>query len=246
MMDMNIPQELDFLRPVVESAHKAYPPDWGDLLSIYRILRAENRVSALEFGSGWSSLVIASALASNQADGNITFRHPHPFWLTSIEASDVFANETLRMAKLAGVTNLSVHVSKVSMSTHAGVLCHVFDQSPLVTADFIYLDGPDAYQVQGEVRGLSVSFGDSEKTYGLPMSADILLQESTFWPGTRILTDGRGGNARFLATHLSRNWKYSYDSEQDQHSFLLVEPHWGRHSQGLLDHLNVPELAELS
>lgn len=239
---MDIPRELNFLKPVVESNLKGYPPNWADLLSLHRIIKSESRVSALEFGSGWSSIVIANALASNKREKEITFRHPRPFWLTSVEASEEYANETLRMAKIAGVTNLSVHVSQASMCTYNGVMCHLFDQIPLVTADFVYLDGPDAYQVKGDVRGLSVSFGDSEKTYGLPMSADILLQESTFWPGTRVVTDGRGANARFLATHLSRNWDYTYDSELDQHSFLLAEPTWGRHSQGLLEYLNLPEL----
>ena len=43
-----------------------YKPDWGDLVRIHRIVRNRRVTTALEFGCGYSTLVIAHALRQNR------------------------------------------------------------------------------------------------------------------------------------------------------------------------------------
>ena len=121
------------------------------------------------------------------------------------------------------------------MSRVNGQICHLFDSIPPFTADFVYLDGPDCDQVQGEVNGMSVRFGSEENKYGLPMAADLVHMEPFFWPGTSIVTDGRGANAFFLRSNFKRSWTYHYDEECDQHLFKLVDEHFGKISKALLE-----------
>ena len=107
----------------------------------------------------------------------------------------------------------------------------------IFTADFIYLDGPDCGpdQILGDVDGFSIRYGDNLKPYGLPMSADLIRLEPHLWPGTTIVTDGRGANARVLENNFRRLWEYHYDDFLDQHIFYLNEPAWGKYSQLLLE-----------
>lgn len=123
------------------------------------------------------------------------------------------------------------------MSIVNSQICTLFEFLPAFTADFIYLDGPDCghNQILGDVNGYSLNFGDSTRSYGLPMSGDLIRLEPHFWPGTLIMIDGRGGNARFLLNNFKRNEKYAFDSEIDQHSFYLDETPWGKTSTILLE-----------
>lgn len=43
-------------------------------------------------------------------------------------------------------------------------------------------------------------------------------------PGTLIIVDGRTTNARFLKNNLQRNWRYTENSNFDQHFLELIEP----------------------
>ena len=125
------------------------------------------------------------------------------------------------------------------MAVLNGQVCHLYDQIPPFTADFIYLDGPDCDQIAGDVNGMSVRFGSPEYTYGLPMSGDLLLLEPFMWPGTIIVTDGRGANAYFLKNNFRRNWDYHYDEECDQHIFNLLDAPWGGISLELIKFKNM-------
>ena len=66
-----------------------------------------------------------------------------------------------------------------------------------INPEFIYLDGPHPLDPKENIN--NVSFQCLERT---PISADILLLESTLLPGTRILVDGRTNNVRFLRNNL--------------------------------------------
>ena len=57
---------------------------------------------------------------------------------------------------------------------------------------------------EGEIRESPQKHPDR-----MPMAADILAFERFLLPGTLIVVDGRGANARFLKTNLQRNWEYS-------------------------------------
>lgn len=212
-----------------------YAPQFEDLVGLYSRVRRQNSVAALEFGSGWSTVVIASALKENARDKPINFRHPNAFQVMSVEADTKYAEATQDLAKRLGLANVHLHHSTPRMREWNGQAVHMFDRLPVFTADFIYLDGPDAYQVLGNVHGLDINFGDEVKVYGLPMAADLLLMEPFFWPGTMLVVDGRGGNSSLLRHGFQRNWKYSYDSRVDQHEFFLDEEPWGVHSQAMME-----------
>ncbi len=88
-----------FLGSCVESArrnetHPVYPPEINDLYALYSRVRNERSIAILEFGSGWSTLVLLKALEENRiSHGDWVFenlRHPNPYSLMTIDCSEVF------------------------------------------------------------------------------------------------------------------------------------------------------------
>ena len=234
-----------FISSCVETArvgetHPVYPPEIADLYALYSRVRNERSVAILEIGSGWSTLVLAKALEENRmyygdwVSGNII--HPNPYSLMTVDCSEFFQSIAIdRLTPHHGDTKVLPIISNVQMTTIQGQACHLFTEIPPFTADFIYLDGPDCDKVIGTTNGMTVSFGSNDYKYGLPMAADPYLLEHFFWPGTCLVTDGRGANARFLKNIFKRNWDYEYDTKCYQHVFHLNEPSWGMYSRRLLE-----------
>jgi len=227
-----IEQFLDSFRVYDEMA---YPPNLKDLYSLYRCIRQYKVVAALEFGVGWSTLIIALALAENEELFGASFkklvRHPNPFKVLSIDTSDYFINIARERVPKHLLPYTLFHQSESKMTIVAQQFAHTYSNVPPWTADLVYLDGPDCDFVNGDVDGFHVNFGDENKKYGLPMSGDLLRLENFFWPATRIITDGRGANAHFLKNNFTRNWEYEYHKEVDQHHFYLNENPWGEISE---------------
>lgn len=218
---------------------RLYLPDLKDLYSLYRSVRTSKSVSVLEYGSGWSTLVLALAINENlEADGPAYInkvRHPNPFKLMTVDVSRKF--QDMAMSRIpADLQKVIIPVvSNCEIGTFRDQICSYFTEVPPFTADFIYLDGPDCDQVQGNVGGFNFDFGSESHRYGLPMSGDLLRLEFFFWPGTRIVVDGRGANASFLRSNFTRNWTYEFNKNLDQHFFVLSESAWGDISQRHLD-----------
>jgi hypothetical protein len=197
-------------------------------------------VAVLEFGSGWSTLIFAMALKQNRdAYAGIvgSIRHPNKFELMTLDCESRFLSISTQRIPKDFAINLHPIETKAYMEVVNNQICTLYQNLPAFTADFIYLDGPDCGedQILGDVNGYSLSYGDSSKSYGLPMAADLVRLEPHLWPGTTIVTDGRGANARFLKNNFVRNWDYEYDDLLDQHNFYLNEPAWGKFSKLLLD-----------
>ena len=72
-------------------------------------------------------------------------------------------------------------------------VCTYYDPIPNICPDLIYLDGPDQFSPEKDIRGISTRHQDR-----MPMSGDILTFEHFLQPGTLIIVDGRTANARFL------------------------------------------------
>lgn len=218
---------------------KPYPPVLTDLYSLYTNVRKHRAIAILEFGSGWSTSALALGLEENRESyGEFVYtnlRHPNPFRLMTVDASSEFLEIAVNRAKCILGDRLLPHLSEVIVIDFKGQLCHVYDNVPNFTSDFIYLDGPDANQVKGKLFGRSLDPGVENEMFLQPMSADILIVENFFWPGTVVTLDGRGANARFLQTHLTRSWKYRYEASVDQHFFELKEDTWGKYSSVLLN-----------
>jgi hypothetical protein len=115
------------------------------------------------------------------------------------------------------------------MTQWNGRIATEFKTLPLVNSDFIYLDGPDQFDVLGDVNGISTRHKDM-----LPMACDILKIEHFLTPGTILVVDGRTANARFLHANLQRDWDYEHHIEEDRHVFTLVEAPLGKHNANQL------------
>jgi len=93
------------------------------------------------------------------------------------------------------------------------------------------LDGPATEHVKGSINGLDFLLLDRTN-----ISADLLLMESTFLPGTFILIDGMTNNARFLKNNFQRTYEYVHNVEGDVHTFELIEAPLGIYNRNSLDY----------
>lgn len=203
-------------------------PQIGDLVRLHQLIRQRKCQTVLEFGVGCSTAVIADALAKNEAEyrdapNRPKLRNSNAFRLFSVDTSRHWIDVARARLPNALRPRVDFTYSPVVAGTFNGRLCHYYTRLPNVVADFIYLDGPAAADVTGEVNGLS--FAVNERTV---IAADILLMESTLLPGTFILVDGRANNARFLQRNFQRPFSCRYDAEADVTMFELTEPPLGK------------------
>ena len=195
------------------------PPELDDLIRLHFLVTSRKVTSILEFGVGYSTAVFDHALEINKMeylDYCIEYlRRENLFECHSVDNSKEWINLTKRRGNYI---NTKFHFSACSTSTFNSRICTYYDKLPNVTPDLIYIDGPDQYNVQGDIRGIS-----TKSASRLPMSADILAMEHFLHPGTLIVLDGRTGNARFIKANLQRDWEYYYSKDFDQHFFELRE-----------------------
>jgi hypothetical protein len=209
---------------------ESYPPNWEDLVRLHKLVIERKVTTILEFGSGYSTVILAHALNINKKiHANYVLnnlRRNNAYELHSLETYEKFIDTTSSYIpkNLKKIVNL--YHEKVYMSEFQSRICTLYNRLPNISPDFIYLDGPDIYNVQGDVRGISTRHPDT-----LPMSADILAIEHFLLPGTMILVDGRTANARFLASNFQRNWSYSHDVENDVHYFEMMEQPLGKYNK---------------
>lgn len=212
----------------------AFEPQVNDLVRLHRLIRDRMAQTVLEFGVGFSTVVMAHALTKNQADFEALpnpprLRNRMAFKLFSVDSSRHWIDETTKRIPVSLKDRVQLHYSRVFVGTHLGQLCHFYERLPNVVADFIYLDGPSPKDVEGDVNGLD--FSVDERTV---MAGDLLLMESTMLPGTFILVDGRVNNARFLERNFTRPFRCRRDPQGDVTTFELDEPPLGRHSHDLV------------
>ncbi|MEM1119365.1 MAG: hypothetical protein AAGJ18_02895 [Bacteroidota bacterium] len=184
---------------------QAIPMDKEDLVRLHQLIRQRKSFTVLEFGVGFSTVIIADALKKNKADwlqlkSQPKIRNRFMFQCFSVDTSE----EWIAVAKNRLPVELQVLVhfqySKVEIGTFNGQLCHFYKNLPDIVPDFIYLDGPDPKAVEGSINGMT--FQCSERTV---MSGDLLLMEPILLPGTFVLVDGRTNNVRFL-----KNKRYNH------------------------------------
>ena len=181
----------------------------ADLAQIHRLIRSRKPRVVLEFGVGFSTLVIAHALKQN-GKGHLFTVDTSQHWLD---------NTGKKLGALAG--HVTLHQSDCVVSEHDGQLVSKYTNLPNISPDFVYLDGPWPWDIKGHVQGLN--FGVDDKEYRHQISADILLYESSLRVGAFILTDRRYANVQFLKNNLKRRWKIHWDRVQHQVGFELRE-----------------------
>ncbi len=222
--------------PVTDGYSVALEPDIDDLVRLHQLVRDRRVFTVLEFGIGYSTLVIADALSKNAdefaaSDAEVELLPADAFRVFSVDASEAWLATAMARIPCGLQTHVVPSHSKLHTGTFNGQLCHFYDQIPNVVPDFVYVDGPDPRDVCGAVNGLD--FKHRERTV---MSGDLLLMEPTFVPGMMILIDGRTNNARFLATNFRRTYDWLEDPDGQFSMFELVEPPLGPKNRARLEY----------
>lgn len=217
---------LKFLDPA-EVTSGRIPQDLRDLARLHWLAVTRKVFTVLEFGVGWSTVVLAAAVTSNRRTWDELTDPPEirsraPFSVYSVDASQEWIGNTARLLpdELSG--QVTMHYSGVTAGTFNGRMCHFYDQIPDVVPDLIYLDGPNPGDVRGDVHGLS--WENPDRTV---LSGDLLRMEPTLLPGACVLLDGRTNNARFLSNNLQRCWGIIHDADEDITAMELQEPPLG-------------------
>jgi len=213
---------------------KPFEPEYGDLCRLHYILLSRRCISTLEFGSGYSTVVMADALKILSTHFELwaraNTRVEKPFHLHSIDEDQVFLDITSRRLGESLSDFVTLSRSSVELISHENRFATVYSALPNISADFIYLDGPSQYATTQSINGFSL-----DNPVRMPMSADILRIEFFLEPGTLVLVDGRTSNARFLKSFLKRNWAYRHDCDGDVHYFELQEGPLGNLNKDKLD-----------
>ncbi len=110
----------------------AFPYEADDLWFLYAQVRKRKPISILEFGSGFSTSVLAEAVSRNGKGVVI-----------SIEALEQWAkvtNAALRANNLVQVAQV-LHIPAIPTESHGRQAWH-HESLPTIEPDFVYLDGP--------------------------------------------------------------------------------------------------------
>ena len=209
----------------LSSDKHTFHPDLIDLYRIHQFIILNKRLTVLEFGTGWSSLIIQHALNLNKSkfsNESLKLKKKNQFELFVIDNEKKFLNISKKRSERFFSNKKSIKknffYSECFMTEFNGKFASHYKNLPLCNPDFIYVDGPSPFTVKNELNGFTTNHSDL-----MPMSCDILKLEHFLCPGSIILTDGRTANARFLEANLQRNWKYFHDIKNDQNLFYLDE-----------------------
>lgn len=206
----------DSFDPEIDAEFEA---ELDDLCRLHWLVNSRCVTTILEFGLGKSTVIFNDALIKikNLHEKYIrnNLRRNNLFECHSIENYEKWIE---KFKKNHVLNACKIHKANLKMGTFADRICTYYDPLPNICPDLIYLDGPDQFSPDGDVRGISTRHMDR-----LPMAADILTIEHFLLPGTLIIVDGRTANARFLKANLQRDWIYCHDVSADQHFFELSE-----------------------
>ena len=197
-----------------------YQPELDDLYLLHNYIIKFNRMTVLEFGTGWSTIVMANAINYNLKKyytKSKNLRMNNAGEVHCVDNDKKWIDKTKKkLKKLKKIVKF--HYSSSYMDTFNGRICTSFEKLPNINPDFIYLDGPDQFNIKGKINSININHNDF-----MPMTSDLLKIEHFLKPGTIIIADGRAANSRFLKTNFQRDWKYIYNSVNDQHIFFLKE-----------------------
>lgn len=155
----------------------AFAPDYADLARLVSLVQRRRPGLVVEFGSGWSTFVLAKALA-DQGCGR----------LVSVEADAEWAELNRRCLPPSLKPHCEILHCPPMRSEHQGVPVFRHQGLPELAPDLVFLDGP---ALSPAVRA----------------AADVLDMEARMPPGAVLVVDGRMENVCFLAQHLSRRWR---------------------------------------
>ena len=217
-----------------------FKPDLVDLFRLYQYISLNKRTTILEFGSGWSSLVFVAALNEQKKKyfhSAKKLRRNNLFELFILENEKKYLNITKKNIKnfinkndIKGI-KVNYVLSKVKMVNYNGNFATEYVNLPQCNPDFIYLDGPGQFNIQGKVNNFTISHNDM-----MPMSCDLLKLEYFLIPGTILVVDGRGANSNYLRKEFKRKWIYKNDKLNDQNIFYLKDQTFGKINNSILNY----------
>jgi len=210
----------------LEKSKKPYAPEYLDLYFLYKLITLNKRLTVLEFGSGWSTLAMTVAMKNNfsnyhsqvfKKNKELKLRFTNPFEIFSVENDRKFLKISKhRINKLRTKIKVNFMYSQVHMTRFEGRICAEYKRLPLCNPDFIYLDGPDQFDVKGNINGINIGHNDL-----MPIMCDILKFEFFLKPGTIICVDGRAANVNFLKSFFKRKWIEYYNIKLDMYVLYL-------------------------
>ena len=218
----------DLSKQLYPWSNTTYSPEIMDLYRLHQFIILNKRLTVLEFGSGWSSLILAHALMINEKNffnDTKKLRKSNLFELHILENEKKYLNITRkRNACILGNFNkkINYYYSSCKMATFNNKFCTEYSKLPLINPDFIYLDGPDQFKILGKKNNFTTNHTDM-----MPMVSDILKFENFLIPGTIIVADGRTANSIFLKNNFQRKWQYFHDKINDQNIFYLDDKSLG-------------------
>ena len=159
---------------------KPWGPKIQQLYFIYQIILLNKRLTILEFGSGWSSLIFVSAL--NELKRKYSkevknLRKNDPFKLFALDNEKKYLKiSKARVDKFKIqqklISSYKFKFSNVWMTEYKGYIATEYQNLPQCNPDLIFIDGPGLFKVLGSVNNISTRHKDF-----MPMSCDILKIE---------------------------------------------------------------------
>ena len=218
--------------------YKTLAPDLNDLYRLYQFIFLNKRTTILEFGTGWSTLIMGIAINDVKNKyytefKKLNLRRHNPFEVFTLDTSKKYLNiSKKRILKIKKniISKVNYCQSDAKMDIFDGKYVSIYNKLPNCNPDFIYVDAPDLANIKGNIQNIKAQHTDM-----LPMINDILKFENFLIPGTIIIFDGRAANAIFCKNNFKRNWLYYFDEEYDQHLFYLDDVSLGLINQKLLD-----------
>ena len=218
---------------------KIIEPELADLYKIHNFILLNKRTSALEFGCGWSSLVIEHAIRHNKRKFN---KEISKFVLNKRIFKHYVVDNSVKYLSVAKKRNAKIFGNSRKISNFIFSECRItkfnfrycteYKKIPIFNPDFIYIDGPSQFGIKKN------DYFTTAHVDLMPMICDVLKFENFLIPGTIIILDGRTANARFLKNNFQRNWKYYFDYRNDQNIFYLDESPLGPRSAKMLNFYN--------
>ena len=214
-----------------------YPIDVQDLTNLHKNILERKVFTVLEFGVGYSTIIMADALLKHKKLYNNIEKKPHircsnMFEIHCVDSNEYWIKELKKKIEnfpsIAGMINIIY--SPVSIGKYNDRICHYYNKLPNIVPHLIYLDAPGSHDVGGEIKNINFN-KNCDRTV---MSGDLLFLEPTFLPGMKIIVDGRTNNAQFLKNNFQRN--YIENCKDDITTFELLEKPLGEYNKNMLDY----------
>ena len=181
------------------------------LANLYKLIQTRKPKVILEFGVGFSTIVLAAALKNNND------RYKQEGHLYTIDAQQHWLDNTENKLPPELRQYVTFHYSPLKIYDLNNQLCSRYESLPNICPNFVYLDGPNPLDVVGNVNGLNFNDGRAVAT------ADILLYESSAPLDFFIFVDGRWRNCNFLKNNLKGKFKHIKKIAQKYQTFEFIE-----------------------